>query len=225
MPAGSGRLAEWFQKRRESRIVGLSQAHLTLTTACVHRMVSAVKAYAEKRETAHEFIKELDKTEAEADQLKKEITIELSKGALEPAAREDLLNLVKGADRIADDAHDCGRIVSILDFLKLTDHARRVLIEMSAAVADCANNLKDGVSVLMQSPLEALAFADKVDEAEAVADLHYYDGLVELSKLETGGLYAGQISLYSSLVSMLEDTADSCQDMADLLRIVVIRRT
>lgn len=225
MPSGSGKLAEWFQKRRESRIVSLSQAHLTLTTACVHRMVGAVKAFAEDLETAQELIKELDKTETEADQLKKEITIELSKGALEPAAREDLLNLVKGADRIADDAHDCGRIVSILDFRKLTNPTRRVLIEMSAAVGDCANNLKDGVSVLMQSPLESLGFADKVDEAEAMADRHYYDGLVELSKLKSAELYAGQVSLYASLLSMLEDTADSCQDMADLLRMVVIRRT
>lgn len=189
-------------------------------------MVEAVRALTEGHSAAGKaLIDGLEKAETEADILKREITMELSKSVLEAAAREDLLNLVKGADRIADDAHDCGRIISTLDTGKLTAGSKQLLVNMSSAVSQCASNLKESVSVLMKSPMESLVYADRVDESEALVDSFYYQGLLELSKLTPTEMNGGQIALFFSLLSTLEDTADSCQDMADLLRVVVIRRT
>lgn len=226
MTEPGGRFSEWFEKRRESRIVGLSDAHVTMATSCVHKMQEAFQNFVNGDiEKGQASIRSLEKAEHDADQIKRQITRELSKGTLSPSSREDLLNLVKGVDDIADNSHDCGWLMSTFDMTPIRPEIKKILAEMTNNVKDGADQLKLAISALISSPSDSLVHADNVDAAEEAVDTAYYRGLLELSRMNDTWEKPNQTVLYASLLETLEHTADSCQDVADLVRLVVIRRS
>jgi len=226
MREAGGRFSEWFERRRESRIMGLSDAHVTMATSCVHKMQEAFYYFVNGDiEKGQASIRSLEKAERDADQIKRQITRELSKGTLSLSAREDLLNLVKGVDDIADNCHDCGWLMSTLDMKPIRPEIRNILAQMTNSVREGADELKLAISSLINSPSDSLVHADNVDAAEEAVDTAYYQGLLELSKISDTWERPNQTVLYGSLLETLEQTADSCQDVADLVRLVVIRRS
>jgi len=108
-------LIKWFEKRRETKALSTIQKHLTLTTGIVEDLENAVSAAIRLDEKEkRKFIERVTSSEREADTLRRTVMDDISKGELSPMDREDLMDLVKRVDMIADWCRESTRILGAI---------------------------------------------------------------------------------------------------------------
>ena len=96
-------LIKWFAKRKETKALMTIQRHLALTIGIVEDLQKAIEAaIALDVKEMERCIERVASAENEADSLRRKVMDEISTGELSPTDREDLMDLVKRVDRIAD---------------------------------------------------------------------------------------------------------------------------
>ena len=147
---------------------------------------------------------------------------EVSKGELAPNDREDLMDLVKREDMIADWSRESTRVLGALPMDHVPKSIKDALTQMVSSVKECVISAQQCVSKTMTKPEEALQAADMVErEEEKVDDLHEKAlrliGKEQLPK-------AGVVVLISQLFEAIEQIADACEDVSDEVRIIMVRK-
>jgi len=216
-------LIKWFEKRRETKALANVQRHLALTSAIVEDLEKAIEA-ATKRDTkeTQTYIGRVARGEKEADSLRRKIMDEISTGELSPTDREDLMDLVKRVDMVADWSRESTRVLGAIPMEHVPDAIKNAFIEMVKSVRECTVSLQKCVNKMMTKPEEALQAADAVErEEEKVDDIHEKArvllGTEDLPK-------PGPAILASQLFEALEMVADSCEDACDQVRIIMVRK-
>ena len=216
-------LVKWFQKRRETRALSLIQRHLAVTTGIVEDLEQAIKASVKNDEKEKQtFIQRVAKSEKEADSLRRKVMDEITKGELTPIDREDLMELIKRLDSVADWSRECSRILGAIPMEHVPSSLRDEAIEMVENAKTCGIYLQKCVDKMMTKPEEALQAADAVErQEEAVDDIHEKArtliGKEDLPR-------AGVAVLISQLFEAIEMTADACEDACDLVRVIMVRK-
>jgi predicted phosphate transport protein (TIGR00153 family) len=146
---------------------------------------------------------------------------EVSKGELSPDDREDLMELVKRVDMVADWSMESTRVLGAIPMNQVSATIKGAFTEMVKSVKECTVSLQRCVNKMMTQPEEALQAADEVErEEEKVDDIHEKSrrllGTEDLPR-------AGIAILISQLFEALEMIADSCEDACDQVRIIKIR--
>jgi len=187
-------LLKWFEKRREEKVLTMTQQHLAMTMSIAEDLERAVKAATSNDEKRKKLcINRVAEAEKEADKLRREIMDELARGELSPTDREDLMHLVKRVDMVADWSRESTRILNVIPMEKVPE------------------NLK-----------KALEAADQVERQEEKVDDLYENARLLLAKETT--MSAGVTVLISQLFESIERMADWCEDACDQVRIIVVRR-
>lgn len=216
-------LLKWFEKRREDKAIELVQQHLTLTTTIVEDLEKAITA-ATRRDEKEErkFAEAVTKGEKEADRLRRKIMDEISKGELSPTDREDLMELVKKVDMVADWSRESTRILGAIPMEFVPQVIRDNFLEMAKSARECVRSVQKCVNKMLTRPEEALQAADTVErEEEKVDDIHE-KARISLGKEDLPK--AGVAVLISQLFEALEMIADSCEDACDQVRVIMVRR-
>jgi predicted phosphate transport protein (TIGR00153 family) len=134
--------------------------------------------------------------------------------------REDLMHLVRGVDIMADHVRDSARNLKILVG---TDIPKKILdanIKMVGDLVDCATVLRDAIEKIETNPPLARELLERVDSIEHHIDEEYLKTkslLIEFSDQ----ISAGIVQILSDFVVELENTADTCADTADYLKILI----
>jgi predicted phosphate transport protein (TIGR00153 family) len=160
--------------------------------------------------------------EKEADSLRRKVMDEISTGELLPTDREDLMELVKRIDMVADWSRESTRVLGAVPMEHVPDTIKDAFTQMVKSVRECTVSLQKCVNKMMTKPEEALQAADRVErEEENVDDIHEKAraliGREDLPK-------AGVAVLASQLFEALEMIADSCEDACDQVRVIMIRK-
>jgi len=216
-------LIKWFQKRRETSALAIVQRHLTLATEIVEDLEKAVIAAVKNNaEEMAKYSERVATNEKEADVLRRKVMDKLSVGELSPIDREDLMELVKRVDMVADWSRESTRILNASPMANAPESIKEKIVEMLANVKECASALQRCVNKTMTKPEEALMAADVVErEEEKVDDIHE-DARVLIGKEDIRK--AGVVVLISQLFEAIEMIADSCEDACDQVRIIMVRK-
>jgi len=215
-------LIKWFEKRKETKALANIQRHLSLTSGIVEDLENAIKAAAEQDiERMQASIGRVASGEKEADSLRRRVMDEISTGELSPTDREDLMDLVKRVDMVADWSRESTRVLGAIPMEHVPVAIKNAFIEMAKSVRECTVSLQKCMNKMMTKPEEALQAADAVErQEEKVDDIHEKARVL----LGTEDLpRAGVAILASQLFEALEMIADSCEDACDQVRVIMVR--
>jgi len=186
----------------------------------LERAVAAAVVGDEKE--MHKCVERVSSSEREADSLRRKVMDEISRGELPPTDREDLMDLVKRVDMMADWSRESTRILGAVPMERVPVSVKDTFLVMAKSVRQCAASVQRCVNLMMTKPDEALQAADAVErEEEKVDDVH------ERARILIGREdlpRAGVAVLISELFDAIEMVADSCEDVCDQVRIIMVRR-
>jgi predicted phosphate transport protein (TIGR00153 family) len=216
-------LIKWFAKRKETKALMTVQRHLALTTGIVEDLEKAMRASikGDKKETER-CIQRVASSEKEADGLRRNVMDEISTGELSPTDREDLMNLVKKVDMVADWSRESTRILGATPMDNVPVSIKDESIEMVVNVKECAVSLQKCVNSIMTKPEEALKAADAVERQEEKVDDIHEKARILLGKEDIQR--AGVAVLIGQLFEAIEMIADSCEDACDQVRVIIVRK-
>lgn len=216
-------LIKWFAKRKETKALMTVQRHLALTTGIVEDLEKAMRASikGDKKETER-CIQRVASSEKEADGLRRNVMDEISTGELSPTDREDLMNLVKKVDMVADWSRESTRILGAIPMENVPVSIKDESIEMIVNVRECAVSLQKCVNSIMTKPEEALKAADTVERQEEKVDDIHEKARILLGKEDIQR--AGVAVLIGQLFEAIEMIADSCEDACDQVRVIIVRK-
>ena len=216
-------LIKWFEKRRETKAIAMLQCHLALTVGAVEDLDKAVKAATEnKQKEMQRHAERVAGNEKEADRLRRKVMDEISRGELSPTDREDLMNLVKRVDMVADWSRESTRVLAAVQMNQVPKTLQKASIAMLERVKECVISLQRCINKMMTKPEEALKAADDVERLEEQVDDLHENALILFGKEEIQK--AGTAVLISQLFEAIEMIADSCEDACDQVRVIMVRR-
>lgn len=213
-------LSRWFEARREVRVIGLIRKHANLALASTEELLKATESASrgKKNEVALSYQVQT-KLDHDADAIRKEIIMELSKGYLAPEDRHDLITLAREANWILDYAHEGEGMLVLFDLSAMPKKIQELAITMSKMVRDCAKDTVQCIGLLADKRLDdALRLADDVERLEENVDEKYLEARKVLSEMGAEDCKVGQIILLSQFLEALENVADRCEYTIDQVR-------
>jgi len=218
------RLFGWFAPKRGENVLKMVEEHLELTQNAVMDLYKMVEASANCLEKdCKAFFESVSQLEMKADALRRTMVEELTKNEMFPEEREDLMELVRAVDWVADWSKEAGRILVIIPFDKAPDEMKQAALNMCKANVDCVVVLSKCVKALHEDPKAALSLADEVEMLEEEIDELYSVARYYLANLEYPGFSLGALILLNEFLDALETIADWCENTADIVRAIAVR--
>ncbi|MQY83533.1 DUF47 family protein [archaeon] len=218
------RIFNWFTPTRGQKVLEMVEEHLELTQNAVldlYKMVEASAMCLEK--DCKDFFESVSQLEMRADALRRMMVDELTKSEMFPEERQDLMELVRAVDWVADWSKEAGRILVIIPFENAPDEMKEAAKNMCKANVDCVSVLSNCVKALHEDPKAALSLADKVEMLEEDLDELYSVARYHLANLEYPGFSVGAMILLNEFLDALETIADWCENTADIVRAIAVR--
>jgi len=220
----SSSLSRWFEARREVRVIGLIRKHAQLAAASTEELLKATEFAVKGRKddvgVSYESQTRFDK---DADILRKEIILELSKGYLDPRDRDDLLTLAREVNWILDYAHEAEGILILIDIHNMPKKMQDVSVQMCKMVVDGAKDTVQCIGLLADKKLdEALDVADDVERLEEEVDEKYREARRMVAEMKCEDFAIGHVILLSQFLEAVENVADRCEYTIDQVRAMVV---
>jgi predicted phosphate transport protein (TIGR00153 family) len=216
-------LERWFGDRRTEQVLAMVREHLELTQKAVEELYIMVQSASEARQEKEALYKKISEIEMKADHLRRDMVDELTKREIFPNEREDLMELVRAVDWIADWSREAGRILVIIPFESSPEEMKSSVIEMCKACVACVTNLARCIRVLPDNPKEAIELANEVEMLEEDIDDLYSITRHHLANLEFTEFSLGALILLNEFLDSIETVADWCENSADIVRAIAVR--
>ncbi|MGB9677007.1 MAG: TIGR00153 family protein [Candidatus Ratteibacteria bacterium] len=211
----------WLGQKEEMEILNDELKHIEISLKCVEEMKNAIESFVkEKKEEKEKHISNVKNYEHQGDEIRKKITLELSKGLLFPPDREDLIILNEGLNDIADGAKGVARLLEFFDE-KITEEMGNLLISDAIIALKSGEKLKDAINSLINNDIQKLLEeCAHIETLEEEGD----DKRRELIRvLIKQTLPAPKIILLYEIIDTLENLTDSIKRAGDLVRILGIK--
>jgi predicted phosphate transport protein (TIGR00153 family) len=202
------------------------EKHLDLTqnaAISLHTMVEVASDSNQEKGSA--VFTNISRYEREADELRRKMVRELTEGEMYPEERDDLMELVRAVDQIADWSKEAGRILRTIPFEKTPDSIKTATLNMAKANVDCVDVLKQSINALPKNPSMALTLADEVEMLEETIDDLYGEVRLHFANEEFPGFSMGSLILMNEFFDAIETAADWCENTADIVRAIAVRRS
>ena len=208
------------RKTPEIEILDLLNEHLEL---CVKSSDLLVEATIQKKSNntvkSNTLFKKVSETEETADYLRREILNKLAKGILPPISKQDMIELTRLLDNVIDWVDKSGILFNIIDIASVPEIVLEIILEQIKLGNQCVHSLRDTIKTLYKDYEEALDKCNLVEIIEHEMDDIHNQINVTLYRSE---LTASHIMILKELSDSLEMIGDSCEDTADLVRVVVV---
>jgi predicted phosphate transport protein (TIGR00153 family) len=136
------RIFDRFRPKRGEKVLELVENHLELTQNAVLSLQKMVETSGEKgQKEGSDIFPDISMYERQADDLRRTMVEELTKGEIYPEERDDLMELVRAVDWIADWSKEAGRILRIIPFEIAPDNIKEATYNMVKANVDCVKVL------------------------------------------------------------------------------------
>ncbi|MFC1802508.1 DUF47 domain-containing protein [Thermoproteota archaeon] len=218
----SERILRWFGDKRNETVLEMTYRHLELTTEAVKQLYEMVRTASDDQEKKV-FYEMISQHEMKADQIRREMVTELSKRELYPSERDDLMELVRAVDWVADWAREAARILVIIPFFKLPLAFKGSIEDMCRGNYSCVRVLAQCIHALSTDPKKSLELADQVELLEEDLDDLY--GFARSLFVELGdvGMTRGAMILLNEFMEAIETVSDWCENTSDIARAIAIR--
>jgi len=216
--------AVWLGREREKAILELCRQHMAKIVETVNQMGENVHAFCDMdAKRAEDAFKRVFKVEREADDTKRRILDELSKGIFHPINRDEIIRLVLTADDIATNAKATTRRLRLIPPRKLDKRLKGRLREFSDTLLEIAKLLGKSFEALPKEPGEARKLADEVERLEEkIDDFRMESMMPEVVAWGDRSGRSGLSLMLKDVIDHMEDIADRCEDVADVIRGIAI---
>ena len=219
----SERILRWFGDRRNDTILDMTNEHLDLTTKAVYQLYEMVKQVGVTPSDKKVYYETISKHEMDADRIRRAMVTELSNRALYPNERDDLMELVRAVDWIADWAREASRILVVVPFENLSEDFRKSVEDMCRENYSCVRVLGECIHELSNNPKKALELADQVELFEEDVDDLYSIARGYFTELDDSTMTRGAMILVNEFMDAIETVSDWCENTADIARAIAIR--
>ncbi len=216
----------WFQSRNSQNIMEKAGTHIRKVLETLVEFERGFNIFVKEKDApmALEIFRRVDDLEREADGIRREILMQISKSELSPQIREDLTHLVKRIDRIANMTNGASRRmmgIQLENIMYLGDIVFDKLLES-------IDNAIQAVKVLTliwkrfreADTEEILTLCEKIQVLEHKCDIlqsEVYEELINLEEPPFNHFVAIQIS---HLVDMIETISDKVEDVGDYIEVL-----
>jgi len=200
------------------------EKHLEMTQQAVESLSEMIEAAAEcKEQQCKKAFMDVSRLEMQADDLRRQMVEELTMSEMFPEERDDLMELVRAVDWVADWSKEAARILNVVPFDKAPDEIKTATLNMVRADVDCVKVLTQCVKALPKNPKEGLSLANEVEMLEESVDDLYSTVRKHFAVMEFPGFTVGAMILLNEFFDALETIADWCENTADIVRAIAVR--
>lgn len=214
----------WMGEARERKILEICDGHIKKVAETVIAMSNAVRGFCDfdMKKVDAEF-KEVFKNERAADDLKRKILEELAMGIFHPIHRDEIIRLTMTADEIAANAKAAARKLHYLDPKKLHEKLKEALREFAKDSEDIANKTYETFIALTKDSKKAVMLSHEVERMEEKIDDLRADKLTpELLVWYKKIKEIGPSIVLKEITDNMENVADFCEDVSDIIRSIAI---
>ncbi len=222
----SRKLFGWFAPKRGENVLEMVEKHLELTQNAAISLYKMVEIAAESDQKQGSIVfTDISKFEREADELRRNMVRELTESEMFPEERDDLMELVRAVDQVADWSKEAGRILRTFPFEKAPDSLKTATLNMAKANVDCVKVLGQSIHALHSNPSQVLQLADQVEMLEETIDDLYGEIRFLFAAEKFNGFSVGSQILMNEFFDAIETVADWCENSADIVRAIAVRRS
>jgi len=224
LPHSSANIMEWIGRRLEKKAFERSKVHMDKAFEALLSLQKAVNAYFNQElDQLKHYASETAEAEEEADDIKRKIIDDMSRGAFHPIDRDMLTRLIFSIDDIATYAKTIAKRLELLPEL-----ASEVDEELVNDFKEFANRLvyitketNTLVSLLIEDPKKAIEHSHVVERIEDEIDSFR---ISLLQKMLRAGDKLGfvRLTLLKEISDAMEEIADRCEDVADAVRSIAV---
>lgn len=197
--------------------------HLELTESAVNALHNMVSCACDSPEQKKSLYNKISEFEMKADQLRRDMIVKLTERDVFPNEREDLMELVRAVDWVADWSREAGRILVIIPFDKAPDEIKQSARDMSKACTNAVSKLSDCIEALSEDKMKAIEIADQVEMIEEDIDDLYGEARKYIATLEFPMFTDGALILLNEFFDAMETVADWCENTVDIVRAIAVR--
>jgi predicted phosphate transport protein (TIGR00153 family) len=164
-----------------------------------------------------EFARVMKEYERKGDSYIHELVVELNKTFITPIEREDIHQLAMKMDDVLDGLEQCSARFEMFSFTEIDDHMVKFFDNIYQSTIEIAQALE---LLSHKKLLEMRKHAIKIKDYETKCD--------EILRASIKNLFVEQkdpvkIIQYKELYEMLEEIADSCEDVANTIETIIMR--
>ncbi len=188
--------------------------NLVLIAETLHEAVNLPK---NEREAHFKRIEEL---EAVIEGITHTTHLELSRNFITPFDREDIHDLIKAIDNVADYIHGAASRMKLYQVEKITKSIRKLTeinLEACQLIEVAVMELKD-----MKNHKKIIEACKKINKLESKADNVFDKAVADIFENETD---AKNIIKYKEVLSSLETASDKCKSVANVLEQISVKHS
>lgn len=189
-------------------------SNLILLAETLHEAINVPK---DERE---EYFKKIEELEAKIEEITHTTHLELSRNFITPFDREDIHNLIKAIDNVADYMHGAASRMRLYQVEKITKSIRKLTeinLESCQLIGAAVHELKG------MKNLKAITDAcKKINKLESKADNVFDKAVADIFENETD---AKNIIKYKEVLSALETASDKCKSVSNVLESLVVKHS
>jgi predicted phosphate transport protein (TIGR00153 family) len=164
-----------------------------------------------------ELARVMKEYERKGDSYIHELIVELNKTFITPIEREDIHQLAMKMDDVLDGLEQCSARFEMFSFTEIDDHMVKFFDHIYQSTIEIVNALK---LLANKKLIDMRTHAIKIKDYETKCD--------EILRASIKNLFVEQkdpikIIQYKELYEMLEEIADSCEDVANTIETIIMR--
>ena len=208
--------------RKQSKIGQLVLEHLDLVQKTIEGYYQTLAAYVrdEAFEQADALALETHKAEGRADDARRRVESLLLAGALLPASRRDILQLIEQVDRLATAAERAADYLSV-QHIQIPPEVRADLLEIGSKTRDVFAEVKAAITTLFRNMRETMEHTKAIEHLEGEIDHLERAAGKTLFRMEID--LARKLQVYG-LIKELVKLSDRAEDLSDLIELLVAQR-
>jgi predicted phosphate transport protein (TIGR00153 family) len=215
----------WISRVRERETLKLYLEHAKLVLGVLEHAHRALVAYSSNDKQALEAEwSEVFRLEREADSVKRRILADLATGVFHAVDREELTRLILVSDDLASRAKAWTRRLELATYNSIPRTLLELLVKMASRVVEAYKLIIEATSRLVAGDSKSvLEICDKVELYEEEVDDLRISALREVYKY-CDLAKTSMCLLAKEIVDLVEEAADKCEDVADVLRNIALLR-
>ncbi|MFX1588893.1 MAG: DUF47 domain-containing protein [Promethearchaeota archaeon] len=219
-----GSLIEYLKRERTLKALEKSIKHAQIVQNCVKELNVGLNILLKEKDLqkAHDLLLNVDRLEGDADDLRREIQKDISRGELNPTIRQNLSHLIKRMDDVANCCTGVARRISTIPvkfWEQSSDLTVNLILEMSQTTVECVQYLDKIVIDLLGERNRIKEYAKLINQHEHKVDLLNIKLRQSLQETDYSINYFTAFTV-GNVFDILEAISDSIESVADYIMVL-----
>ncbi|MCC6040935.1 MAG: DUF47 family protein [Desulfurococcaceae archaeon] len=215
----------WVSRFKGREALNLYLEHAKLVLGVIDHAYRALQAYmsSDKQRLEAEWA-EVFRLEREADNVKRRILAELVTGVFHAVDREELIRLILVSDDVASKAKGWTRRLELAIYDNIPSSVLEFVAKMANSVLEAYKLVLEATNKLIHEDKKSvLELCNKIEALEEEVDDVRVNALREVYR-HCDETKTSTCMLAKEVVDLVEEAADRCEDVADVLRSIALLR-